>query len=210
MESIFDLEVRDKKAISKSQRAKTNGRRKSGHMLPMDFMTTSEKKEYSKGGEITVTNLWDQILTLSQYQELSDEKKKMAMEHWRKVHSANAIRKTFGWAQATLYAEFKRIGVEVRKIKPRAAKVNTTGTKTPAIKAPQIEPLPQPAADLPEIVQLPQIVQMNLETPQGSCFYVNELFSAEEAIGKLMKIASFLEGEKHNFKIRLEVQEIKA
>ena len=214
MESIFDLEVKDKKAINKSYRAKTNGRRKSGHMLPMDFMSTSEKKEYTKGGEVTVTNLWDQILTLTQYQELSDEKKKHAMEHWRKVHNTAAIKKAFGWADATIYNEFKRIGVEVRQLKPRTAKANTTGKKTPEKKAQQIESKPQQAADLPEILpeilQAPQLVQQPQQAVEGSCFYVNETFDAEAAISKLMKIAAFLEGEQHNFKIRLEVTELKA
>src|SRR4051812_41274516 len=119
MENIFDLEVKEKKAQKNLYRAKTNGRRKSGHMLPMDFMSAEEKKEYTKAGEITVTSLWDQILTGTQYKELTDDKKKQAMEHWRKIHTTKAIKEKLGINDYNLYKEFEKLGIQVEKRKPR-------------------------------------------------------------------------------------------
>jgi hypothetical protein len=119
MESIFDLEVKEKKAQKDLYRAKTNGRRKSGHMLPIDFMSAEERKEYTKAGEITVTSLWDQILSRSQYDELTEEKKKQALTHWRKIHTTKAIKEKLGWNDYHLYKEFEKLGIEVEKRAPR-------------------------------------------------------------------------------------------
>lgn len=278
MENIFDLEVREKRAQKNQYRAKTNGRRKSGHMFPTDYMSADEKKEYTKAGEITVTSLWDQILTGTQYNELTQEKKKQAMEHWRKIHTTKAIKEKLGWNDYHLYKEFEKLGIEVEKRKPRGtserfqkkeAKAGRKGSVAiaaapqkqsllefadeaamdrfydPEVNADQFyDPLsaykrhelqPDPrwekevkalAGAMAEAHTTPKDEAQLLlhemqamirsfeekqlqEASEGTSFSLNETLDALEAAAKLMKYAAFLEDEKHKFKIRLEIIEVK-
>jgi len=217
MRSIFEEELREKKQQRHALRAKTSGKRKkAGSMLPIDFMSKAQQKEYTKAGEIMITNLWDEIITLEQYNELSDEKKKNALEHWRKVHSTAAIRKKFGWNSNKTYKEFERLGIQVQK---RVHKNPRKGTTTAA----QTQ---KPAANIKEEAAL-QKIQQQIEQreeaattgaivgtwlPQqesGSTFYLDDTLKSEEAITKLMKYAAFLEGEKNKFRLRVEIKEVK-
>jgi hypothetical protein len=218
MSSIFEEEVREKKQQRHLYRAKTNGRRKSGSMLPIDYMTKAQQKEYMKAGEIVLSSIWDEIITLDQYNELTDEKKKQALEHWRNVHTTAAIRKKFGWNSNKTYREFDRLGIEKAIRKPRTA----TGVQ----KAPAAQK-EKPAAKINEQFfnkqyEPAKIEQLELETDieqvearmipaanTGSTLFFDDTISAEEAITKLMKYAAFLEGESHKFRLRLEITEIK-
>jgi hypothetical protein len=272
MENIFDLEVKEKKAQKNLYRAKTNGRRKSGHMFPTDFMSADEKKEYTKAGEVIVTSLWDQILTGAQYNELTDEKKKQALQHWRKIHTTKAIKEKLGWNDYHLYKEFEKLGIEVEKRAARGTserfqkKEQKAGRKASVAIAAQKQSLlefadeeamdkfydPEVSADqfydpfsalkkadprwekevkalagkMAEVHTTPkdeaQLLlhemqamirsfeeKQKLEAAEGTSFSLNEILDATEAAAKLMKYAAFLEDEKHKFKIRLEIIEVK-
>ncbi len=221
MSSIFEEEVREKKQQRHLYKAKTNGRRKSGSMLPMDFMSKAQQKEYTKAGEIVVTNLWDQIITVEQYEALTDEKKKAAMEHWRKIHTTAAIRKAFKWNSNKTYKEFDRLGIEKAVRKPRTAtgiqKAPAAKKEKPAAKIndqllafDDYEPEANKPLSIAKEERIEQVeARMIPAANTGSTLFFDDTISAEEAITKLMKYAAFLEGESHKFRLRLEITEIK-
>ena len=202
--SIFDIEVKEKKAQASQLRSKTNGRRNRRSMLPVDFMTKTQLKEYTKGGEIMVSNLWDNLITLEQYEALSDEKKKFAMEHWRKVHSVAAIKNALKMNDYKVYKEFDRLGVQYEKrtqTKKRTAKALTQEQQPAAAAIIETEEIQQPAAA--------QTVQILPAAYSGSTFFFDDISNAEEIVSKLFKYAAFLEGEKNKFRLRLEITEVK-
>lgn len=219
MSSIFEEEVREKKQQRHLYRAKTNGRRKSGSMLPIDYMTKAQQKEYTKAGEIVLSSIWDEIITLDQYNELTDEKKKQALEHWRNVHTTAAIRKKFKWNSNKTYKEFDRLGIEKAIRKPRTA---TGVQKAPAAKKEKpaaninlsfddhYEPESLRPLEIKEVKQVEEVTARMIPAANtGSTLFFDDTISAEEAITKLMKYAAFLEGESHKFRLRLEITEIK-
>jgi hypothetical protein len=166
-----------------------------------------------------VSNWWDKILTASQYNELTDEKKKYALEHWRKIHSMSEIKKALGWTDYASYKEFDRLGIEVQKRERKQAK-STIKKEKPAPKKPaakkqaalNIDPAKDPSKN--EVIQAAkEVAEAALEIlparNSGATFYLDDTFTPEEAISKLMKYAAFLEGEPHKVKIRLEITEVK-
>lgn len=207
--SIFDLEVKEKKAQASQLRAKTNGRRNRKSMLPSDFMTKAQLKEYIKGGEIVVTNLWDNLITLEQYEALSDEKKKQALEHWRKVHSVAKIKEALKMNDYKIYKEFDRLGVFYEKRTQTKKRTATVKEPKPAAVAIQPEPAAiEPAAETTQPAAA-QALQILPAMQSGSTFFLDDIYTAEEAINKLMKYAAFLEGETNKFRIRFEIAEVK-
>ena len=221
MESYFDQEIQEKKLIARSARAKTNGRRKNRSMFPADLLKGKAKKEYTKGGEIKLSNLWDQLITKEEYLELSDEQKKNAMEHWRTKFTTGLIKKALGWNDYNLYKEFDRVGVQVAKRPARKGKAVEEVKKKAAAAAKKAEDeaavnLNKAATLLKQIEQdkeqaaQPVIQAQILPAAQtGISLYLNDEYTPEEAINKLMKYAAFLEGETNKIKIRLEICEVK-
>lgn len=190
MTNLFNQEIKEKKMIASSSRHKTNGRRSKSHMFPIDFMSNKQRKEYIKGGNIVVSNLYDEILTLEKYQKLSDEQKKVAMEHWRKIYNTAAIKKTFNWNDYYIYKEFERIGISVQKRAPkRAIKKEAIINKPISEKPVSINALPN--------------------TGSGASFFLDDECDSGEIVNRIMKYAAFLEGETSKFRIHLEIEEIR-
>jgi hypothetical protein len=184
-----------------------------------------------------VTSLWDQILSRSQYDELSEEKKRQAMEHWRKVHSVKAIKETLGFNDYNIYKEFDRLGVTVEKRAPRGSSERHKKKQERAGKAVAIAAAPKMSLlEFAEVAEAQPEEEKKLsdpiltaikdlaaamaaqhsepapqpqDPPQGALFALNETMDAAQLATKLMKYASFLEDEPHKFKIRLEISEMK-
>ena len=217
MQNIFEIEVKEKKQQKHALAAKSNGRRKSNFMLPTDYMDKAQRDEYMKAGEIVTTNLWDQILTKTQYNELSDEKKKFAMEHWYKRYKTAEIKNALGYSDYQLYKEWNRIGVEYEKRPNRTRKAKVTAAKKdkPAANIDHFEPEGNKPLDIKEIEEkIEQKQQATTVTVMpaansGSVLYMDDTLDSEAAITKLMKYAAFLEGESNKFRLRIEISEVK-
>lgn len=192
---LFEQEVKEKKLAARSSHNKTNGRRSKHHMFPIDFMSSKQQKEYTKGGNVVVSNLYDQISTLEKYNELTDEQKKKAMTHWRNIHSTAAIKRAFNWNDYYIYKEFERIGIEVQKRSPR----KSAKSKVIAVE-------PRVIKEIPAEVEVKTLPAMK----SGISFFLYDEYNSEEIVSKIMKYAAFLEGEKNKFRIRLEIEEVKA
>ena len=215
MESFFDQEIQEKKLIAQSAKARRGSRRSNRRMFPADFLKGKEKKEYIQGGEIKLTNVWDQIITKEEYMELSEEQKRNAMEHWRKKYTTAIIKNAFGWNDYSMYKEFERVGVHVEKRAPRKGKA-VEEAKKKATAAAKKEKDPSGSLELMAAAPVkaaeaqPEIQAQILPAVQpGISLYLNDEYTPEEAINKLMKYAAFLEGETNKIKIRLEICEVK-
>ena len=211
MHSIFESEVKEKNQQRHALRAKTNGRRSSGHMFATDFMTKEQRAEYTKAGEVMLSNIWDEILGRAQFDELSDEKKKTALEHWYKMHGTGKIKKKLGFSDYQLYRLYEKLGVEYTK-RPnvkRKAKATAAPKEKPAAK--KVEQQQALALHEVETEEKPAAESFTILPPKnsGSTFYLDDILQSEEAIGKLMKYAAFLEGEANKFRLRIEITEVK-
>lgn len=212
MEGIFEAEVKEKKQQRHALRAKSNGRRSSGHMFPTDFMSKEQREEYTKAGEVMLSNVWDEILGKMQFEELSDEKKKTALEHWYKMHGTGKIKAKLDLTDYQIYRLFDKLDVEYTKRTRKAKPVTAQKEKPKAKEKPEIKEQQSLALQEVEVKEEVAAQAFNILPAKntGSTFYLDDTLDPEDAIGKLMKYAAFLEGEKNKFRLRIEITEIKA
>lgn len=193
MLEVYDEDIKEKKLIVRSSKKKSSSKKSKRHMFPIDFMDNRQKKEYIKGGNVVVSNLYDELLTLEEYQKLPDEQKKAAMEHWRKSLNTATIKRTFKWNDYKIYKEFNRLGIAVKTINRK----KNNARKNAVINAKQSNDETAVA-----VKTLPAF-------KSGLSFFLYEECDSEELVSKMMKYATFLEGEKNKFRIRMEIEEVK-
>jgi hypothetical protein len=196
IDSLFMEDVKHKKRAFREAMTATSKKSRKYNMQSWEMLDPKSRREYIKGGEIKVSNIYDQILEKTEYDKLDDEQKKTAMRHWRAVFSAAKVQRKFEWNTYNYYSELERLGLkETKTTKPK--KKTKQNKQTIEKQDPQTE----------ETAAAIQVLQARAS---GTAFYVDDDFTSEAAMGKLMKFASFLEGEENRFRIRLEISEIKS
>lgn len=145
IERIFYSDVSEKKRTGRGCYAMKGKRGLIGKMVtPVDFMTTKQKKEYTKGGEITMSNFYNVIENVPTMDEIREKfekdptgAKKM-IESIREIHKNKDLQKHWGTTSYSLYKFYNSLGFDFKvgfydaeKDKERKAKYknDTTSTK---------------------------------------------------------------------------------
>lgn len=201
IESIFQDDIKNKKRETASMRAATNHKRlgKGRMKTPSDLMSRKDKKEHMKAGEVVTTNLFDDILTIAEFEALETHEQRNRLAYWRTKYSNKEIMNKMGnLNNAKFYKMVADLGL------PKA--IRTNGDKKPVRKAPikKIEaPVEQPInSDLELDTQPLQRIIIN-----GLNLEFNGTYAPETIIKQLLKFGALLEGEESDFYVELKLMQ---
>jgi len=98
-EKFFKEEVKEKKIQTYGNRARTGKGARKGARRPMfnsDRMSRKEFREYTKAGEVKVTNMYEAILHKDEFDTKPQELQKTMMTLWREKYPNTQIMKEMG------------------------------------------------------------------------------------------------------------------
>ena len=168
IEKMFHEEVRDKKRTASGVHHKTGKNGYVGTMrFPTDIMNRSEKIRHRKASKCMTTNIFDEILTIDEFEKLETYEKKNRLAYWRNKYSNKEIQKAMGIANSPYYKiveslelpKAPRIKSDLDGKQKRTGKAS--GQKIIAIqsdlhfeeeKLPEVPEAPKPATIVQEVV----------------------------------------------------------
>ncbi|WP_156920616.1 hypothetical protein [Thermicanus aegyptius] len=180
---IFLQDVKDKKRIAVGVHSRKGVRGYVGKMhTPVDFLKGKAKREYTKGGEVIVYNMFDKLMPKEEFDKLDDEQKKECLLRWRDRYSTKQIMETLNLKSYQFYRLMDKFNI------PRYHGGGPLATKTSTTSTPQTDE-----------------VKTNLSN--GFNISLHGKYSAEKLIKRLLSISSILEGESSNFKVNITISE---
>ncbi len=208
VETVFHEEIYSKKKEFKDLRNATKHKRLGAKsmMFPSDFMSTKEKKKHMKAGEVLTTNMYDNILTIAEFNALETYEKKNRMQYWRSVYSNKEIQQAMGIANSPYYKIIAELDL------PKAPRTNKTRTgstikkekKSVAVK-PSLLELTMDVPVVPEVKEEPKVVQEVIVNGLNVIF--NGTYNAEKIEKQLTKFMLLLDGEEEDFYIELKLMQ---
>lgn len=202
-EQVFIQEVREKKKAASGVHHKTGKRGYVGKMLfPTDFMSRKEKYNYRKAGKCVTTNLFDTILSISEFEALETFEQRNMMAYWRTKYQNLEIMKTMGLTNAKYYDLVNKLGLPKAERTPRQAVLKTKTKKAP-LKVAAITEQPEPTIIL-EPFEGPVRKQVE-PVITGLHVIFNGTFNAEQISKQLTKFQLLLDGEQDDFHIELKI-----
>lgn len=196
-EKCFMDDVREKKKAASGVHSKTGKRGYVGKMLfPTDIMSRKDKLKYRKAGKITMSNLFDTIITLEEFNSLEPFEQRNRLQYWRDKYTIREIQKGMGIPNNQYYNIIDRL--ELPRDRVANGKKKRVASRTAAPKV--IE-----AASI-----APQVVQEVKAPPQeimvsGMHLIFNGTYEPEEVQRQLLKYATILDGESDDFYIELKI-----
>jgi len=202
-EKLFNQEVRDKKRTASGVHHKTGKNGYTGKILfPSDIMPRKEKIKHRKAGKVMISNMYDEIITVGEFEELEMHERKNRMAYWRNIYTNKEIMSAMGIHNNKYYKIVAELGLpkapRINREAPRKAKaikVQETQEKAVAV-APSPIKTPEPEAK-PEPVQ--EIIV------NGIHLVFNGTYSPEVIQKKLAKFELMLEDETDDFYIELKL-----
>jgi replicative superfamily II helicase len=196
-ERLFHEEVRDKKRTASGVHSKTGRNGYVGNMrFPSDIMSRKEKYNYRRASKVMVTNVFDKILPMSEFNQLEAAEQKNRMTHWRNTKTNKEIRQEMGISNSRYYDIVKELDL------PKAPRVmkepKTPKKKTPQAAKKQEETLP---AKVEEAAPVQQIIINGLHLS------FNGTYKPEQIQRQLEKFSLMLEDEKDDFYVELKLMQ---
>lgn len=231
IEKIFNNEVRDKKRTARGCYAMKGKRGIIKKMVtPVDFMTKKEKKEYISGGEIQVTNMYNDITQIPHIQDLREKAKtdkagaKKTMDIILNYHQPSKLQKHWEISNYSYYKYLRELGFDFKfgQSTTRSTKRSTTvsTTKAAANKKPAgIEPteiikaqqnLYNEALMFQQIQNQQNIINPVKEAEENDLFrmkYSKAEVNGDIAADRITTLLSVLNYKK-NYKISLVIEEL--
>lgn len=196
-ENLFLEEVRAKKKETASWRSSQKHKRmgKGSIRFASDFMNRKEKMEYRRASKVTTTNIFDEILSLEQFNDLETHEKKNRMQFWRSKYTIREIQSGMGIYQKQFYDIINELDLPKDRShsKPRTRKASIAA-------APQKQPI---LAVETKPVEMPAPVQQIIVN--GMHLVFNGTYSPDELQRQLLKYAGLLDGESDEFYIELKL-----
>jgi len=110
IEKMFHEEVRDKKKTASGVHHKTGKNGYVGNMrFPSDIMNRSEKMRHRKASKVMTTNIFDEILTIDEFEKLETYEKKNRLQYWRNKFSNKDIQQAMGIGNSPFYKIVKEL-----------------------------------------------------------------------------------------------------
>lgn len=203
---VFLQEVREKKKTASGVHHKTGKRGFVGKMrFPSDIMSRSEKMKHRRGSKIMSFNMFDEILTLEEFNKLEKQEQKNRMIHWRSKYMTKEIIKGMGVGSGTYY----KIASELEL--PKAPRVDREPIKR---KAKSKVSLQDAAEKIAKEKMPPPELEMETINPPVQEIIVNGLHLAFNGTYKpdliqrqLTKFQLLLEDESDDFYIELKIMQ---
>jgi hypothetical protein len=196
----YQTDIHQKKQQYKSiQAGKRRSKGAKNMRYPYETMSRSERLKYTKAGTITVTNLFDKILTRAEFDQLSEDEQKKRLIYWRDKYSQKEIYATLQMGSATYYKMIESMGIPAgRRGKYKKEKVK--GKISDYVPA---ETKEETKVSSPAVIEAPQQIVLN-----GLNLAYNGSYKSDEIRRILAKIDLVLDGEENDFQIELRVSEI--
>jgi hypothetical protein len=201
-ESAFLEEVDSKRSQTANYRAATKGRRlgKSKVMFASDYMSRKEKLEYRRAGEVMTTNMYEDILTEKQFDELENQEKKNRMQYWRNNYTIKTIQTEMGINNAQFYKIINQLDLpKAERSKRKDAAKPKVRAKAPAKK--EEETAPVAVEKRQESMPIQEIIV------DGLHLAFHGTYSAEHIIKQLSKFELLLDGEEDEFYVELKLMQ---
>jgi hypothetical protein len=202
-EKLFNQEVREKKRTASGVHSKTGRNGYVGKMrFPSDIMSRKDKYNYRKAGKVVTTQLYDEIITIEEFEELEMHERKNRMAYWRNVYTNKEITNAMGIHNNKYYKIVAELQLpkapRVDRQEPRKGKaIKTQGKQEKAVA---VEPSP---IKMPEPETKPEPVQEILV--DGIHLVFSGTYSPELIQRKLAKFELMLEDETDDFYIELRL-----
>lgn len=196
-ERVFHEDVREKRKAASGVHSKTGKKGYVGKMLfPTDIMSRKDKYNYRKAGKIVSTNLYEEILTIDEFEKLEDFEKRNRMQYWRNQYQAKDVKKGMGIGAKRYYEIISELGLPKGQRGVRKGAQRTAATKSAAIT-------PKETA-APTITPEPPVQEILVN---GIHFVYSGNFSATHIQNQLLKFASLLDGETDEFYVELKLMQ---
>jgi hypothetical protein len=154
-EKLFYNDVREKKKAANGVHYKTGLKGFVGKMrFPSDIMSRKDKYNYRKAGRVMTTNMYDEILTIDEFDQLETHEKKNRMAYWRNERSNKEILKGMGISNKKYYDIVAELDLPKAPRAPRSTNKSEkakSNTNTPSRVEKQQERTPE-AAEVQEIL----------------------------------------------------------
>jgi hypothetical protein len=218
-DSIFDLELREKRAQAFLNKSKTGSRggskSRKGMRTPSDYMTNKEKKQLS--GEVRAYNM-NSLMDWKSFEEKTTEDKRTLLTHWRNIYKNTEIMNALSEGRGSKlnsqsFADLVNgLGI------PKKARINTgerkpRQAKTVAIVEPEQKPVGDPMSllQLAETLAQPKEIQTPQQAPQlitkGLHLEYNGLYDADTINKILTKLQLLVDGEQNKFNVSITLTE---
>ncbi len=202
VEAVFHEEINSKKKEFRDFKNATKHKRlgKKSVMFASDYMSRKEKLKHRKAGEIMTTNMYDNILTIEEFNQLETYEKRNRMQHWRSVYSNKEIQNAMGIANSPYYKIIAELDLPKA---PRTNKPRTGSTKKKSAskeKSVAISTVSDVQAAQQE--SQPQVQQILVD---GLNLVFQGTYTAEQIQKQLTKFSLILEddSEEYFFEFRL-------
>lgn len=202
-EMVFLEEVREKKRTASGVHHKTGKRGYVGTMrFPSDIMSRKEKMKHRRGSKIMSFNMFDEILTLEEFNKLETEEKKKRMIHWRAKYMTKEIIKGMGVGSGTYYKIAQELDL------PKAPRVDRSPNvrRKATVKAePKIAIItPPPELEMEPIAPPPPVQEIIVN---GLHLAFNGTYKPDLIQRQLTKFQLLLEDESDDFYIELKIMQ---
>lgn len=219
-ERLFNEEVRDKKKTASGVHHKTGKNGYVGKMrFPSDIMSRKEKRKYKGNSKVSISNLYDEIISIEKFEKLEEYEQRNMLAYWRNTYSNKTITDGMGIWNAKYYRivadlglpKAKRVDASTEK-KPRKATVTTkTASKEPAIQSAIQSSLMNfeaaPPAPAPAPIAAPPAPVVQEIMADGLHFSFIGTYDAERIQKQLSKFDLLLEDEEDDFYIEMRIMQ---
>ena len=221
-DSIFDLEIREKRAqafLNKSKTGSKGGSKsRKGMRTPSDYMTKKERKQLS--GEVRAYNM-NSLMDWKSFEEKTFEDKKTLLTHWRNIYKNTEIMTALSEGRGSkLNSQSFADLVNGLGIPPKKARVNTERKPRQAKAKPVAvvaEPEQKPVGDPMSLLQMVETFTppKEIQTPQqptqlitkGLHLEYNGLYTAEEISRIMTKLQLLVDSETNKFNVSITLTE---
>ena len=220
-DSIFDLEIREKRAqafLNKSKTGSKGGSKsRKGMRTPSDFMSKKERNQLN--GEVRAYNM-NSLMDWKSFNEKTTEDKKTLLTHWRNIYKNTEIMTALSEGRGSQlnsqsFADLvnglgipKKARVNTER-KPRQAKSKAVAVVAEPVEKPQGEPISllELAGQLsqPKEIQAPQ--QPSQLITKGLHLEYNGLYTAEEISRIMTKLQLLVDSETNKFNVSITLTE---
>jgi hypothetical protein len=197
-EQAFHEDIREKKKAASGVHHKTGKRGYVGTMrFPTDIMSRKDKYNYRKAGKVMISNIYEEILTVEEFEKLELHEQKNRLAYWRTQYSNKEITQKMGiWNN-----KYYQLVAELQL--PKATRATNKEQKPKRKAAIKNAPVATQEAIAVASVETPAPVQEIMVS--GLHLVYNGTYTSEQIIKQLSKFELLLDNEPDEFYIELKL-----
>ena len=177
---------------NKSRTGKGGSKSRRNGMLPTDRMTKQELAEYTKAGEVVISNMYETIIPKKEFDLKPKDLQKTMLMRWREIYPNSKIMKEMGISGNNAFsAMLNELDVPKKKRGGYRGRRNAT---------PQSVPVSTPAKQTEEVITKLVTNGLHLE--------YNGNYDAKQIENILAKLQLLVSGEENKFRLSIVLSEI--